>query len=120
MAAQGKAPRKGTDWNPRPRRPGQARDDGVPIGAREAPVIPPEAGDLWNDRARRVTEHALYHMQDYEVIAELELAVACMKAATGEAAPPDLDDDVPYPGDDEYECVYDVYAQYGCPYEPWE
>jgi hypothetical protein len=70
---------------------------------------------LWGLRARRLTEHALYHMGDVEVFDSLEMALVCMHIQANETGPDELEP--PFPGDDDYDCPY-VYLE--CGFKPSE
>jgi len=66
-------------------------------------------------RAKRFAEHALYHWDDYDPVIDLDAALACVRAATGEESAPEItDDDVP--GSPGYWC-HDSYNG-NCQYQP--
>jgi hypothetical protein len=89
-----------------------------------------KAQELWQSRAKRLVGHAHAHMGEYDVMAELEQAIACLHVAAGTDAPPepgdagnDLDSlaDCAYPGDEGWTCVYTTPTATGgqdCGYEP--
>lgn len=63
-------------------------------------------GQLWADRGKRVTRHALYHMDDADPIPDLALAIRCFEIAEG-TAPEDELAGTAFPGDEGYRCLHD-------------
>lgn len=73
----------------------------------------------WGERAKRFTQHALYHFNDFDPLIDLSAAMACLEISNGDLDPADMDNgDISVPGDRDYACLT-VYGR-DCGYRPYD
>lgn len=73
----------------------------------------------WGDRAKRFTQHALFHFSDFDPLIDFRAAATCLEIANGDLDPAEMDNgDIDVPGDEGYACP--VMHGRDCGYRPYD